>query len=317
MGANSFGILSDYLGIGRVTGTQPSLERLTEAANCGLHIIRFWLDIAPGDYWFGRVYTKFNQSNDHHDYFDPLDHFISDANANSIRLVPVLASAYDQWTQTGAGDNFWQVGSRTNLVYKQWVAAIVQRYSNNTTVAWWEVANEPNYAATIGLSRANIPTVTTWGKDIYNYVRAIDHNHLVSGGFSNTGNLDLQEWGSLNEPFDISSMHIYEKDLYGLELGKLIFDHESAIRDFVQTYSDYSHKVLHKPLVFGEFNAGKLTRSPWFVERFLHYAVTGADGALIWSWEEGQSSDPYLVSPEQTPEVVNVLQQYTTRLSTN
>ena len=310
VGANSYGILAGYLGIGTVTGNTASEKRLPDAATCGLQIIRFWLDVAPSDYWFRLTYSKFTQDNDHQAYFTALDRFIADARANNIRLIPVLSSAFDQWTKTGNGDNFWQVGSKTNLAFKQWTNAIVSRYSNNSSIAWWEVANEPNYAAKKGLSRADTPTLVSWGQDIYSYVKNIDPNHLISGGFSNTGNLDIAEFGQLNKPFDIASMHIYERDLYNLELGRLVFSRENAIRDFIQFYSDYSHNVLHKPLVFGEFNGDLLTPSPWFVERFLHYALASADAALIWSWEEGQPTDHYLVSPDTTPAVVKILQQY-------
>jgi endo-1,4-beta-mannosidase len=310
VGANSYGILGGYLGIGNVTGTTSSEKRLSDAAGCGLHVVRFWLDVAPSDYWFQLAYSKFNQDKDHHAYFTALDRFIANARANNIRLIPVLSSAFDQWTRAGGGDNFWQVGSKTNLAFKQWTTAIIGRYANNTSIAWWEVANEPNYFSKIGTSRADTSTLVTWGQDIYNYVRSIDPNHLVSGGFSNTGNLDLAEFGQLNRPFDIASIHIYEKDLYNLELQQLVFNRENAIRDFVQLYSDYSHNVLHKPLVFGEFNGDALTPSPWFVERFLHYALSNADSALIWSWEEGKTSDQYLVSPDSAPQVVRILQQY-------
>jgi Cellulase (glycosyl hydrolase family 5) len=315
IGANSYGILGGYLGIGNVTGTLASEKRLSDAAACGLHLVRFWLDVAPSDYWFQLAYSKFTQDKDHHVYFIALDKFVADARANKIRLIPVLSSAFDQWTRIGNRDDFWQVGSRSNLAFKQWTMAIVSRYANSSTVAWWEVANEPNYFAKVGVSRADTPTLVTWGQNIYNTVKSIDPNHLISGGFSNTGNLDLNEFGQLNKPFDIASIHIYERDLYNLELQRLVFNREDAIRDFVQLYSDYSRNVLHKPLVFGEFNGDKLTPSPWFVERFLHYALSNADAALIWSWEEGKPSDPYLVSPDNTPQVVKILQQYSSTIS--
>ena len=312
IGANSYGILGGYLGIGNVTGTVSSEKRLSDAAGCGLRLVRFWLDVAPSNYWFQLAYSKFSQNNNHQAYFAALDRLIDDAREINIRLVPVLSSAFDQWTRTGNGDNFWQIGSRTNLAFKQWTNAIVTRYANNTSIAWWEVANEPNYFSKIWQSKADTPTLVEWCKDTYSYINTLDHNHPISGGFSNTGNLDLGEFGQLNAPFDIASMHIYERDLYNLELQRLVFNREEAIRDFVQLYSNYAHNVLHKPLVFGEFNGDGLTQSPWFVERFLHYSLSNADASLIWSWEEGKPTDPYLVSPDNAPQVVRILQQYST-----
>ncbi len=51
LGANSYGILSSYLGIGSVTKAVPdSLQRIRDASKSGLMAIRFWVDVAPSDY---------------------------------------------------------------------------------------------------------------------------------------------------------------------------------------------------------------------------------------------------------------------------
>ncbi len=314
MGVNSYGILSGFLGIGSVTNSVPdSAQRIRDASESGLMAVRFWLDVAPSDYWFRLAYSKFSDSPSHQAYFLALDTFVSNARKNGVYLVPVLASAYDQWTRLGANENFWLVGSKANLKFKDWVQSIISRYANESQIAWWEVGNEPNYFARTGLSRADIGVLASWGADIYNFVKRIDSNHLVSGGFSNTGNLDPREFFLLNQPFDMASLHIYEKDLYALEEGRGIVDKEQAIRDYIRTYSILSQQLLHKPLAFGEFNGDGLTPSAWFVEKFLENASEYADVALVWSWEEGDPSHSYYVSPGTTPNTTQVLQQYASR----
>lgn len=108
----------------------------------------------------------------------------------------------------------------------------------------------------------------------------------------------------------MASIHIYEGDLYRLEAGRDVVDKEDAIQNFIETYSPYSHKILGKPIVFGEFNSNKSNLSPWFVEKFLQSAVENVDAALVWSWEEGNPDMTYYVSPSSTPDVVATLQNY-------
>ena len=311
LGANSYGILGGYLGIGYINNqTEASPARLIDASNNGLQVIRFWLDMANSDYWFQRAYSKYLEEPDHSSYFSALDKLVSDAKANRVNLIPVFGSAYDQWTQAGNGDSFWQIGSKTNVLFKEWVTSIVRRYANETQIAWWEASNEPNYPPT----RVKVDTYTTWAADIYGLIKSIDPNHLVSGGINNTGDLDYGKFGKFNEIFDIATIHIYVKDIYRLEAAKRVFDKDKAIFDFVQSYSTYAKSVLQKPLVFEEFNGDNLTNAGWFVEKFLSYALSHGNGALIWSWEEGDPKMTRYVSPSVAPLVVNVLRAWSTRL---
>jgi len=315
LGANSYGVLGGYLGIGYINNQTPlSPVRLQDAAKTGLHAIRFWLDITNSDYWFPRAYSKFAQDDNHSAYFSALDSLIFDAKANGIYLVPVLASAYDQWTALGNGESFWKIGSETNLKFKEWTKAIVRRYSGDPQIAWWEVANEPNYSARSDPYGADLDVLTIWSSDILKFVKSLDSVHLVSGGFNNTGTLDITTFDKLNRPFDLASIHIYENDLYGLERGIGITDKERAIQDFVKRYSDYTKNVLQKPLVFGEFNGDNTTPTAWFVDKFLNYALSNANAALIWVWEEGNPSATYYVSPTTTPQIVETLRGYSTVL---
>ena len=311
LGANSYGILSEYLGIGKINNRNPSpMEKLQDASKTGLRVMRFWLDVANSDYWFQRTYGRFIEDNNHASYLSALDRLFSDSRENGLLLVPSFAVAFDQWTAIGNGESFWQVGSKTNLKYKDWIQTIATRYKDNPQVAWWEMADEPNYFASSGRNPANLDGVVDWARDAYRFLKDIDPNHIVSGGFNNTRNLDLQEFDRLNRGFDSASIHIYEGDLYRLEASRGVLDKEQAIQHFIETYSSYSHKILHKPIVFGEFNSNKSTPSPWFVEKFLQNAVEHVDVALIWSWEEGNPDMAYYVSPSSTPEVVATLQNY-------
>ncbi len=315
LGANSYGILGGYLGIGYINSQTPeSPVRLNDAANAGLRVIRFWLDVTNSDYWFPLAYSKFSDDHDHKPYFAALDRLVADAKANDVYLVPVLASAFDQWTALGNGESFWKIGTKTNLRFKEWVSAIVRKYSGDSQIAWWEIANEPNHFGMSGQNSVDLNTLAVWAGNMYSFVKSLDTVHIVCGGFNNTGNLDIAAFDKLNRPFDIASIHIYEDDLYKLEAGKGILDKERAIEDFIKIYSSHSKNVLRKPLVFGEFNGDNKSTGKWFVETFLKHALEKADAALIWLWEEGTPGATYYVAPKSTPEIVETLCAYSASL---
>jgi hypothetical protein len=304
VGGNSYGILSGYLGIGYVTNTVAnSTQRLVEAKDHHIRILRFWLDVAPSDYWFGEMWTQWTTPSDHSTYFAALDTMIQEAKANNIYIVPSFASAYDQWTTQGGGENFWIVGSATNILFKDWVSAIVTRYSSEPQIAFWELANEANYFCQFGSSIATQAEVITWAQDLYNHIKSNDSNHLIEGGWNNMGNMNMADFDALNNFLDLASHHIYDKDLYAYQSGRGISDPREAVDDYVGLFTNYSHDILNMPIIFGEFN-GNLTEDPenpfvrWFFESCHNYT---SDIALIWSWEEGYPTDDYLVTPTIRP----------------
>jgi hypothetical protein len=319
IGGNSYGIFSEYLGAGHVTNLVPdSLQRFIDARSNQLRIMRFWLDIAPSDYWFDQAYGVYNSTPDHSEFFSALDNLIADAKANGIYLVPVFVSAYDQWTKQGNYTNFWYVGSETNLLFKDWVDSIVVHYRDETQIAWWELGNEPNYFNTVGLSIASEEQVITWAQDMASFIRARDSNHLIEGGYNNIGSLDMSRFDALNEFLDIASHHIYDEDLYALEAGKGITDKRAAINDYVQLFTDRAKNVLGIPILWGEFG-GDLNAEPenpfqgWFMEAVYNH---DSDVALVWSWEEGFASDPYVVSPTYRPHVAINLTHWGDKMAT-
>jgi hypothetical protein len=305
VGANSYGILSGYLGIGYVTNAvENSTQRFEDAYDYDIRVMRFWLDVAPSDYWFGEMWMQWTTPSDHSTYFAALDDLIADARANDIYIIPSFASAYDQWTAQGGGENFWVVNSSTNLLFKDWVSAIVTRYVNEPQIAFWELGNEANYFSKFGSSQATQAEVIIWAQDLYNYIKSLDTNHLVEGGWNNMGNMNMADFDALNNFLDVSSHHIYDKDLYSYEAGLGITDPREAVDDYVRRFTEYSHNDLNMPIVFGEFNAN-LTADPedpfvrWFFESCYNHS---SDMALIGSWEEGYlTNDDYLVTPTHRP----------------
>ncbi len=305
LGANSYGILSDYLGIGSISPLNlVAPQRITSAAAVNLRAIRFWLDVAPSDYWFSRTYGIY--ARDPASYLAALDRLRDDARAAGVYLIPVFVSAYDQWSRLG-NSSLWTLGSPSDALFNSWVRAIVGHFRDDPQVLWWEVANEPNHFSTTGAYTTNQAGLVAWMKDKYALIKSLDPNHPVEGGYNNTGNLDPGAFLALNGFMDIASIHIYEPSLMASMAGQGILDEGVAIDQFVSYYIQLAKGTLGKPLLFGEFN-GDLATDPAnpFASLFLA-AVYGhsGDAALVWSWEEG--TDVYRITPNANPTVVAAL----------
>jgi len=314
VGGNSYGTLSTYLGLNSVTSPQPvALQRWQEANATHLKIMRFWLDVAPSDYWFTEVMARYNADAGHTPYFAAVDALIADADANGMRVVPSLVSAYDQWTAQGGGSNFWTVGSASNLAFKAWVTDIVTHYKDEPRIAFWELANEANYFSQIWVSRATQAEVITWAQDLAALVRSIDTNHLVEGGWNNMGSMNMADFDALNDFLDIASHHIYDNDLYNLMAGQGVTDPATAVDEYVRRFTERAKLTLGMPIFFGEFGGDLLTdaNNP-YIGWFLQAAyVHDADAAMVWSWEEGcPTCDAYYISPALTPGIVSTLRQW-------
>jgi len=314
VGGNSYGILSTYLGMSSVTSPSPNaLVRWQQANATHLKIMRFWLDVAPSDYWFNGVMAQYNADAGHTPYFAAVDGLIADADANGMRVVPSLVSSYDQWTAQGGGSNFWTVGSAANVAFKAWVTAIVTHYKDEPRIAFWELGNEANYFSQIWVSRATQAQVIVWAQDLAALVRSIDTNHLIEGGWNNMGNMNMADFDALNDFLDIASHHIYDADLYSLMAGQGVTDPATAVDEYVRRFTERAKLTLGMPVFFGEYGANLLTdpNNP-YVNWFLQAVdVHDADAAMVWSWQEGcPSCDPYYISPSLTPGIVASLLQW-------
>jgi len=69
--------------------------------------------------------------------------------------------------------------------FSRYVAMIVKRYANETSVLGWELANDPRCASTIPATNdCQTQTITKWTATIAAVVKQNDPNHLVSSGDS-------------------------------------------------------------------------------------------------------------------------------------
>jgi len=229
---------------------------------------------------------------------------------------------------------------------------IVSRYKDEPTILFWELTNEMNLGADLEfqypyvhsganpvhegtaymrLRRDNfttdqmIPFTKSWAE----FIRSIDRNHLISSGFGSPraaaqhlrqapGNGD---WPPASEeaagtwqraahpdPIDILSIHFYrEHDT--VRFG--IRDEKSVVA--LSVFKRLSEKI-GKPLFIGETGDEYATQpgAPFLNDVLDEVVRLGVSLTLVWNWMS--PNDPHDVSPERTPQVVDLMRRANGRL---
>jgi len=311
VGTNSYGILLGYLSL---SGLKPSNSTfLVDTAGLyHLRMLRFWTD--PSFFSSG-LWALYNSSASHSAYFTGFASLADDAKKNNVLLVPSLVTVGDGTWEKLTGEPvgfFYMVGSRTNLLFKNyWVAPIVNRFKNMPQVAWWELGNEQNCC---NLNKTEIARRIAWAKDLNAFIKKLDPSHLTEGGWNNSGSLNMTEFDNYNSFEDVSSIHIYSDTLYSLERTIGITDNRTAINDFVSKYFRESENVLGKPLFIGEFNAANSdgNTTAYNYDNWIMQAVYTYDSGamLVWDLQADTSTTTCSnqhVSPRCTPWLMELL----------
>lgn len=218
--------------------------------------------------------TKKPAYNDGPDGLERLDYLLYKARQNDIRIVMVLTN---NWRDFGGMDQYlrwyglskhheFYTDERVRRAYKDYVAHLINRVNRFTGIAYkddpyifaWGLANEPrmrNFEDFDSHAAWKPGALTAWAKEMSDYIRSLDANHLISvgdEGFYNggTGALYAGEDGvdhdalSELENIDYTTFHLYP-DHWGQSLGwggQWIEDHLTTARR------------VGKPAVLEEYN---------------------------------------------------------------
>ncbi len=139
--------------------------------------------------------------NDSEKGLEKLDYLLYKARQNDIRIVMVLTN---NWRDFGGMDQYlawygltkhheFYTDERVKQAYKDYVTHLVNRVNKFTGVAYkddpyifaWNLANEPrmrNYGPLDDLEGWKPDTVTVWAREMSDYIRSIDPNHMISVG---------------------------------------------------------------------------------------------------------------------------------------
>ena len=187
-------------------------------------------------------------------------------------------------------DQSWFAGGYQGA-YLNWIRTVVPRYRDNSTIAFWELINEP--------SNVDNGTLRRFFDTAGGLVHSLDHHHLVSSGtqppWAYGGEAGYQ-YISASPGIDIMSMHEYDQ---------------------VPRASDHladalvAARAVDKPLVIGELgvvaspggDGGYATGNGGTCESFYGRAILVANklkaylshrevaGALYWSFKNNAHSD--------------------------
>ncbi|KAK9918089.1 hypothetical protein WJX75_001118 [Coccomyxa subellipsoidea] len=181
-----------------------------DATQLGLTVLRTWA-FADGAQW-NAIQPSLGVL-DERVLSEGLDYVVATACSNNIRVVLTLTNyltafgGMQTWVQWFQGDNisdFYKSLAIRNA-FKYYVKAILMRrnsitgvlYKDDPTIMAWDLANEPWV-----LGDDSGQTLTAWVKDMADFVKGIDPNHLVMVG----------TWGY----FGVSSPQLMAENPYDL-----------------------------------------------------------------------------------------------------
>jgi len=305
VGGNHFNLLVKYLR--REFHGLTGEEVFEISSEYNITVIRFWATCSDS-YWSDQCLyfdeKAWNISRE--EFFESFDELVADAEEHEIYLIPVLCNSYNSLRWVGEGSEACQVGSKANMEQKRFVEDVVTRYKDRDIILMWEIGNEGHRYCSSTYDLIN------WYKDTAAFIRSLDENHLISTGEDNFGSLDTDMFKILNseENMDISSVHIYDSDLYRIVWGDE--SNDEKITHFVSYWTDVSHNELNKPIYFGEIGPDIITKSPDFYSKFLESSFSSnSDGVIVWSWLEGEdclqpfSQRVHCVDPTGTPSIAD------------
>jgi len=129
-----------------------------------------------------------------------------------------------------------------------------KKYTEDTAIMAWQVGNEPR-----AFSDKNKPLFEAWMKDVAEYIKSLDSNHLLSTGSEgkagSEGDIDLFERIHSDPNIDYLTMHIWPKNWGWLDPEDITGSIDKSIvntNGYIDQHMSLARK-LNKPIVVEEF----------------------------------------------------------------
>lgn len=285
-----------------------------QANEMGIKVIRMW---AFGDGEKTKIQNNFSIQPTMGDYstrngevdgLERMDYSIAQAEKYGIKLIMVLTNywedfggmeEYKKWNKLSNREDFY-TDEKAKDAYKNYVNMVLNRknsytgtvYKDDSTIFAWELANEPrNERDKSGKE------VTAWAKEMSEYIKGIDKNHMVSVG--DEGFFSGKEKGSKNEgnwaydgsqgidweeliqipTIDFGTAHLYPEH-WGISKDNQKAWGEKYILDHAKMANKYK-----KPFILEEYGIGEnsgLDRVDIYEAWNKVFFENGGDGAMFW-----------------------------------
>ena len=223
---------------------------LDNIKNAGFNVIRVPV-------WWGQFYSLYDQTPAgwRSDAFRKLDMIVNSAGARGIYVVIDMHGVVGSQTNsddTGQQnvDQYWSNGTyQGQTAYMWW--QIANHYNGNSTVAGYDLLNEPNGAP-------NDAAVISATASLYTSVRSADPNHMIFI----EGTFDQWNWNMLPSPSSqgwtnvVYSMHAYPP-------GNPAAASTSNAEADKQVSDFNNHSGYNVPDFIGEFTAYDVGASSW------------------------------------------------------
>ena len=174
---------------GRALDAAALDKLLAQAKTAGASVIRTW--------FFQSYYNGAGST------YGPFDRVLTRAAARGLKVVPVLVNHYPDCEPSGGqrkDEGFYdygykQVGWGYSRSFKDYARAVATKYRANSTIAFWQVANEAETSWNGGCATAieangherSANILRRFADDMGATIKAADPNHLVSLGTIGTG----------------------------------------------------------------------------------------------------------------------------------
>lgn len=232
---------------------------------------------------------------------------IATAKAHGKRVIVTLGNHWADCDSEGEktaawyGGGYGQKPAALPASYRDYVAEVVARYTDEPAVLMWQLLNEAEVPIFTPEGLCDEPTahllLKGWAEDVSALIKSIDPIHLVSIGTIGSGQCGAQftDYKALHE---IASVDLCEFHDYGTEV--MPGDQWNGLAFRLQQCAE-----LGKPLFVGETGInpawldGTLqARASLFAQKLSTQFEAGVVGEVVWAWNAFESRmDTYDIGP--------------------
>jgi mannan endo-1,4-beta-mannosidase len=275
--------------------------------------------------WFFQAYYDMSKEGGRWHQIAPtwiaFDRILTAAAAHRLMVIPVLVN---EWPSCEPGSSNKDIGFyRTGYVhagygyplsFKRYATTVARHYTNNTTIAFWQLGNELEVYSSRGCEEGqSARALRAFADDTTTAVKAADPHHLVSLGtigfdqcglvgsdyqYVHAGRVDLcdyHDYGVATQPFPDGPNSLAERAAQCASLHKPLFIGESGIPANVNDFGQSTGKITSTSLQL---------RAGFFDAKMTAAFSSGLVGYVIWEKQQDASNSPlnyyngsYIVGP--------------------